>query len=291
MGAIRPLDDELLRQLAATGPSKILITSRLVPRVLLNVANQPIPGVLHERLPGLRPADAEALLRTCGVRGDSGQIQDYLLRHCDCNPLVTGIIAGLVNDYLPARGDFGAWAADPDYGGRLDLAHLDLTQKRNHILTAALEALPDASRHLLSALSLLSESFDYAILAALNPHRPPEPGAGPETLAAPAALAATVRDLEQRGLLQYDPQASRWDVHPVVRAVASSRLSVQDRDHLGQQIIEYFSQPPHHSYAQAGTLDDLRDAITIVRTLFQMDRKQEAWDALDGGLMDALVSI
>ena len=152
--AIRPLDDDLLRQLAAAGPSKILITSRLVPRVLLNAAGQPIPGVLHDRLPGLRPADAEALLRTCGVRGDSGQMQDYLQRHCDCHPLVTGVLAGLVNDYLPARGDFGAWAADPAQGGRLDLAHLDLTQKRNHILTAALQALPDASRRLLSTLSL-----------------------------------------------------------------------------------------------------------------------------------------
>ena len=61
--AIRPQDDELLRALAGAAPSKILITSRLVPRALLNQAGQPIPGVLHEHLPGLRPADAEALLR------------------------------------------------------------------------------------------------------------------------------------------------------------------------------------------------------------------------------------
>ena len=337
--AIRPLDDELLRQLAVVGPSKILITSRLVPRVLLNAANQPIPGVLYERLPGLRPADAEALLRTCGVRGDSQQMQDYLQRHCDCHPLVTGVVAGLINDYLPARGDFDSWAADPEHGGRLDVAHLDLTQKRNHILTAALEALPDASRRLLSTLSLLPESFDYAILAALNPHRPPEPEAvteperpedeygpmweqlrqedqeqlrrdyaaaleqrreyerthaawqaAPETLAAAGLLTATVRDLEQRGVLQYERQAGRWDLHPVVRAVASRRLGDRDRDQLGQQIIDHFSQRPHDPYEQAKSPDDLRDAITIVRTLFQMGRKQEAWNALMGGLLDILIT-
>src|SRR4029077_19413669 len=79
-------------------------------------ANQPIPGVLHERLPGLRPGDAEALLRACGVRGDSPLMQDYLQRHCDCHPLVTGVVAGLINDYLPARGDFDRWAADPNHG-------------------------------------------------------------------------------------------------------------------------------------------------------------------------------
>jgi hypothetical protein len=334
--AIRPLDDDLLRQLAAAGPSKILITSRLVPRGLLNAASQPVPGVLYERLPGLRPADAEALLRTCGVRGGSQQMQDYLQRHCDCHPLVTGVVAGLINDYLPGRGNFDAWAADPGHGGRLNIADLDLVQKRNHILTAAMQALPDTSRRLLSALSLLPESADYAILAALNPHMPaepaevPEPGraedspiwkflseedqeqarlehaalverrreyerayaawlAAPERLRAPSALTATVRDLEQRGLLQYDRQADRWDLHPVVRAVAFSGLRDQDRDHLGQQIIDHFSHRPHDPYERAGTLEDLRDGITVVQALIQMGREREARMALEGDLMDSLL--
>ena len=43
--SIRPEDDDLLRALTAAVPSKILVTSRLIPRVLLNAANQPIPGV------------------------------------------------------------------------------------------------------------------------------------------------------------------------------------------------------------------------------------------------------
>ena len=137
-----------------------------MPRVLLNRAGQPIPGVRHERLAGLRPADAEALLRACGVHGDSRLIQDYLRRHCDCHPLVTGVVAGLVQDYLPARGNFDAWAADPGHGGRLNLGELDLVQKRNHILQSAVAALPDKDRQLLSTLALLSEAVDYDLLAA-----------------------------------------------------------------------------------------------------------------------------
>jgi hypothetical protein len=334
--AIRPMDDELLRQLAGASPSKTLITSRLVPRVLLNAANQPVPGVLYELLPGLRPADAEALLRACGVRGDSQRMQDYLQRHCDCHPLVTGVVAGLINDYLPARGDFDRWAADPDHGGRLDLGSLDLTQKRNHILTAALDALPDASRRLLSTLSLLPESFDYDILAELNPYKPAEPEAvlrperpedsfrwtrmteeeqeqarrqhavrleqwreyerahaaweaASESPAVVDALTVTVRDLEQRGLLQYERKAGRWDLHPVVRAVAAGRLPDRDRDRLGQRIIDYFSQRPHNPHERAETIDDLRDGITIVRTLIQIGREEEAWDALKGDLIQALL--
>jgi len=172
--AIRPEDDDLLRALTAAAPSKLLITSRLVPRVLLNQASQPIPGVLRVALPGLRPADAEALLRSCGVVGDSRAIQNYLKSHCDCHPLVTGVLAGLVIDYFPNNGNFDAWTADPS-GGQLNLANLNLVQKRNHILNAALDALPERRRQLLSTLALLSEAVDYLTLSALNPHFPPEP--------------------------------------------------------------------------------------------------------------------
>jgi hypothetical protein len=172
---IRPEDDDLLRALAAAAPSKLLITSRLVPRVLLNSASQPIPGVLRVALPGLRPADAEALLNSCGVAGDSQAIRDYLKSHCDCHPLVTGILGGLINTYLPDRGNFDMWAIDPDGGGQLNLANLNLIQKRNHILKAAVAALPEKSRQLLSILALMSESVDSPTLRALNPHLPPEP--------------------------------------------------------------------------------------------------------------------
>ena len=183
---------------------------------------------------------------------------------------------------------------------------------------------------------MLPESFDYAILDALNPHRPPEPEAvpepgrpeglrgwkrlseeeqeqvrrahdaalerrreyerayaawqaAPETRAAAGALARTVRDLEQRGLLQYDRQSGRWDLHPVVRAVAFSRLRDQDRDHLGQKIIDHFSQRPHDPYEQADTLEDLQDGITVVRTLIQMGRQQDAWSSLQGDLLEVLL--
>ncbi len=332
--AIRPRDDDLLRALAGANPSKILITSRLVPLTLLNQAGQPIPGVLHKSLSGLRPADAEALLRACGVHGSSWFIQDYLRRHCDCHPLVTGILAGLVHDYLPGRGHFDAWAADPDYGGRLNLAELNLVQKRNHILKAALSALPDPSHLLLSTLALLSESVDYETLKALNPPvylwpflpPPPRPrrtgwkrqvpagrhrrhpeqqdaaereaerehgrdawsaSAGPQQVA-DYQLADTVRDLERRSLLQYDHQAERYDLHPVVRGYAAGSLGTEDRERFGQLAVDYFSQQSRVPYEIAETLDDVRNPLQLVRTFLQMDRREEALRVFRDGLIDAL---
>jgi hypothetical protein len=61
--AIREEDNDLLRALAGARPSKVLVSSRLMPRVLLNPSGQTIPGARRIELPGLRPADAEALLR------------------------------------------------------------------------------------------------------------------------------------------------------------------------------------------------------------------------------------
>lgn len=332
--AIRPEDDDLLRTLAAAAPSKLLITTRLTPRVLLNPSSQGIRGILRVPLPGLRPADAEQLLRNCGVTGDSQEIQNYLKSHCDCHPLVTGVLAGLINNYLPDRGNFDAWAADSAGGGQLNLANLDLVQKRNHILLAALAALPEKSHQLLSTLSLLSEAVDFPTLSAFNPHLTPEPEKVEEpvrpeddewwdimsdeekaelqedyeddlrrwneyerafkawqqqSLSAAQELSETVRDLERRGLLQYDHQSKRHDLHPVVRGVAAGGLRQEDKERYGQRVVDHFSQQTHIPYQEAETLEDVRYGIYVVRTLLQMGRHQQACDAYLGILCNPLL--
>jgi hypothetical protein len=143
------------------------VTSRLVPHALVNRSAQPLPGVRHERLPGLRPADAEALLRSCGV--------------------------------------------------------------------------------------------------------------------------ATLADLERRGLLQYDPQSRRHDLHPVVRAVAAGGLRGAELDRLGTRVVDHFSTRPHPPYEDAETLDDVRDGVTVVGALQRLGRWAEAGQTYRGPLSDALL--
>lgn len=341
--AIRDEDNDLLRALAAARPSKLLVSSRLTPRVLLNPSGQTISGAKRITLPGLRPPDAEALLRSCGIEGDSAAIQSYLTANCDNHPLVIGILGGLIANYLPARGDFDAWSAAPDGGAALDLASLDLIQRRNHILEAAIQKLPDASRQLLSTLALLTDSVDYETLKAFNPHLPPEPVEveKPEPLekerwhfvdgdilrweqmsdeqkAEPqkqyeAALArwqdyekavqarltsaefrsapklqATVKDLELRGLLQWDGRMRKYDLHPVVRGVASGAMAAADRERHGQRVVDHFTAQPHRPYEQAETMEDVRSGLHVVRTLLKLGRKREALNAFGNGLSFAL---
>ena len=336
--AIREEDSDLLRRLAGATPSKILVSSRLTPRALLNSTGQPIPDAKRITLPGLRPADAEALLRHCGITGNSEKIQEYLTQNCDNHPLIIGVLAALIANYLPDRGNFDAWVADASSqgGAYLNLATLDLVQRRNHILRAAFEALPDKSRQLLSTLALISSSVDYETLSAFNPHLPPEPEKveKPELpekklfwkfmddkekkeaqeqyeteLAkhreyeeslkqwrsseafreASGKLPETVRDLEQRGLLQYDGHARRHDLHPVVRGVAAGGMEAEESNHYGQRVIDHFSALPHRPYEEAKTLDEVAPALQVVRTLLKLGRFQEAADAFRGELSRALL--
>ncbi|WP_421796831.1 DUF4062 domain-containing protein [Haliscomenobacter sp.] len=288
--AIRPEDDELIHALASAQPSKILISSRLIPKVLMNPASQPIVGVQRISLTGLRPADAEALFRSCGIRGDAQDIQHYLSLHCACHPLVIGILAGLIIDYFPDRGNFNTWVADPQGGGKLNLAELDLVQKRNHILHTALANLDPACRQLLSTLSLLSDAIDYPTLCAFNPHLNPDKGEDSEDQAkATAQLSQTVKDLEIRGFLQYDTQNRHYNLHPVVRGVVSGGLQTKERKQYGQKVVDHFSQKAHSPYAEAETLEELQDALHVVRTLLKMGEFQQAANLYRGELAWSLL--
>ncbi len=276
--AIRDEDTDLLRALAAAAPSKILISSRLIPRVLLNQAGIPLPGVKPLLLPGLDEPDAEALLRSCGVQGTSADIRYYLTNYCANHPLVIGVLAGLINSPGPHRGNFDGWADDADYGAKLNLASLDLIQSRNHILRAALDALEPASRQLLSTLALLSDAVDYDTVAAFNPHIPPEP----------KKLAETMQDLEHRGLLQYDDRTQRYDLHPVVRGVASGGMKAEDKQLYGQRVVDHYASQPHNPYEQAKTMEDVENGLHVVRTLLKLGHHQQAASAYRGDLAPAL---
>ncbi len=179
---IRPGDDALLRQLADAAPSKLLISTRLLPVALTDHQTRlPLPGVRHENLGGLDSEDAVALLTGARVTGTPSRMRRFLTNFAN-HPLVIGAIAGLVLNYMPAQGDFDRWLDDPEGGGSVNLATMDLRQRRTHILKLAFDGLTAEARELLSRLALVANAADYTVLEALNPKRPdpPEKVAEPE---------------------------------------------------------------------------------------------------------------
>jgi tetratricopeptide (TPR) repeat protein len=170
-----PRDGDLLRQLVHCAPSKILLSTRLMPRVLEDrYIHHPIPGVRHLQLTGLAPADALAMVRAARIRGDRSRILRFIDQF-DRHALILRIVCGLVADHRPGPNDFDAWLADPAAGGSLRLSELPLVQRHTHILEHALRGLGERIRQLLSRIAALSDGADYATIAVLNPFLPAPP--------------------------------------------------------------------------------------------------------------------
>ncbi len=171
---IEPDAAEALRVIAGATSSKVLITTRLMPRALETPARTPLVGVRHHTLRGLDRSDTAALVARLGVRGSRAGVTAFFDRVGN-HPLLIGVVAGLVNEYRPRPGDFDAWAADPDAGGSLRLADLDMAQRRTHVLAMALRGLGTDQRRLLGWLSVLSGAVPYSTVEAVNPFVPPPP--------------------------------------------------------------------------------------------------------------------
>jgi Domain of unknown function (DUF4062) len=182
-----PKDGDLLRQLIHCAPSKILLSTRLMPRVLEDrYTHHPIPGVRHLHLAGLAPADALAMVRAAGIRGDRGRILRFI-EQFDRHTLILRVVCGLVADHRPGPNDFDAWLADAAAGGSLRLSELPLVQRHTHILEHALRGLGERTRQMLSRIAVLSDGADYNTIAVLNPFLP----APPERVEAPGDPFAT----------------------------------------------------------------------------------------------------
>lgn len=172
---IKPEDGEFLRKLVAVAPSKILITTRLIPTTLANSAGLALPGIFHERLGGLEDEDAVLMAQAVGVRGERPRIAGYFREWFENHPLLVGIIAGLVCDYRQAPCDFGAWADDEQAGAELNLGRLEMKQRRTHILAAAFRGLSRKTNSLLSRIAALSGAMQYETVVALSPYLRSEP--------------------------------------------------------------------------------------------------------------------
>jgi len=171
---IEPQADDFVRRLAAAGPSKILISTRLMPTALQGRFGQQVPGVRQLRLPGLTDTDTRTLLARLDVRGSQRAVAGFF-GPLGNHPLLLGIVAGLVRDYRAEPGGFDRWLADPTAGGALHVSDLNLSQRRSHILAVALTELSAGSRRVLGWISALSGKVAWTTLEGINPFQPVPP--------------------------------------------------------------------------------------------------------------------
>jgi tetratricopeptide (TPR) repeat protein len=274
---IEPEAEEVVRRLTAVSPSKVLISSRLMPISLQGRFGQQIPGVQHVQLVGLTDADTRTLLTRLGIVGRQPTIARFF-GPLGNHPLLVGVVAGLVRDYRPDPGNFDRWLSDPTAGGALSLHDIDLTQRRNHILSTALSGLHPGPRQLLGTLSVMAGAIDWATLEAINPFRP-EP---------PALVQFDVRQLgnppDPFAYRRWHMSRSRGDPSPknVSNAPgwqkwqeAADRLYSETEYKRQKQLAEWRSSEPF-VYAKAQLDANLRELED--RGLLSWDRSSNTYD-------------
>lgn len=74
-------------------------------------------------------------------------------------------------------------------------------------------------------------------------------------------------ELEQRGLLRWNREKNRYDMHPVVRGYAFDRLERDARKDTFERIEEYFKAQPINERINVYETGDLNNTISIYRAL------------------------
>src|SRR5262249_53179497 len=151
---ISPLAEAFLHNVALQPQlqSKVLLTTRLCPRVIEAKGGGLLHGAREEQLRQMQPADAVAFFRAQCIRGTPTEIEAACAPY-GCHPLSLRLLAGLIVSDFAQPGDIAA-------ARRLDV-NGDLVQRQHHVLETAYDSLAPARRELLGRIACFRSPVAY----------------------------------------------------------------------------------------------------------------------------------
>ncbi|MFC2036759.1 restriction endonuclease [Chloroflexota bacterium] len=240
--------------------SRVLLTSRLFPRELDGLA-----GCQREDLAALDPDDAVSFFRAQGVQGTRAEIQAACQPY-GYHPLALRLLSGMAVRDPAHPGDVAAAA---EYS---PLPHL--VPQEHHILALAYNALSPLLRELLSRLAAFRSPVEYEVAAMLSPFE------------GKRELGLAFRELVDRGLIFFDQERWRYDLHPIVRAYAYDRLVDKEGVHL--RLRDYFSAVLSPDVDRADSVEDLAPIVELYHHTVRAGWYDEAADLFHDRLSDPL---
>jgi tetratricopeptide (TPR) repeat protein len=250
-----------LRWMAAlTLQSRVLLTSRLLPMELDDLA-----GCRREHLAAMDPDDATTFFHAQGVQGTRAEIQ-AACEPCGYHPLTLRLLSGMIANDPTQPGDIAAVAG-------YDLID-DLVTREQHVLAMAYEALRPPLRELLSRLAAFRWPVEYEVAAMLSPFE------------SKRELGLAFKELADRGLIFFDQDRWRYDLHPIIRAYAYDRLA--DKESIHTRLHDYFAAAPLPSIDQVNSMDDLGPIIELYHHTVCAAQYDEAAELFRDYLADPL---
>ena len=291
-----------LRRLASIDASRILVSTRLYPAELQTNTAQPWRACFPVFLSGLSDDDAINLWREFGVTGS----RDQLLKIFNAfgnYPLLIRALAGEIAEYKPAPGNFDQWIAE---NSEFNPGDLDLKNAKTHVLEYALRGLPDEHRKILHTIAAFRMPATWDTLRALLVEKERGPQAtstsvskskpkgkrtkaqAPKLCLTDHALDLILTELEDRGLVGWDKESNRYDLHPIVRGVVWQALDGQSRKGIYADLHTYFDAVPRPpDYLEVESLEDLTPAIELYQSLIGLERYQDALNLFRDHLSNA----
>jgi tetratricopeptide (TPR) repeat protein len=260
-----PLTETFLRGLVGAGMrSKVLMTTRLCPRVLESADGKLLKGCRDEALSAFSPDDAVAYFHNEGIAATRAEI----LAVCSAygyHPLSLSLLVGLIKEDREQRGDIDAVK-------NLEIFD-DIKAKRHHVLERAYQSLAPERRDLLSKISCFRGSMEYAVLKKVFPS---------------ADLDKALLDLRKLGLLQYAGESQRYDMHPIVRHYAYDHLTADKKRESHVELARHFIDAMPMTNKNVKTLEDLAPVIELYHHMVRAGNLDEAWKLFRDRLSNTL---
>lgn len=220
--------------------SKVLMTSRLLPRVLEGRDSKLQPRCREVNLKGFSPDDAVKYFQKEEINATRAEIIEVCSKY-DYHPLSLSLLVGLINEDHEKRGDIAAVK-------NLEIFE-DVRARRHHVLERAYGSLSPERRDLLSKISCFRGSMEYAVLKKVFP--------SPD-------LDKALLDLRKRGLLQYAGETQRYDMHPIVRHFAYDNFTDEKtRKNTHIELAMHFIDAMPMTNKNVKTLEDLAPVIEL----------------------------
>jgi len=236
--------------------SKVLLTSRLFPRELNGLA-----GCQRVDLTAFDPEDAVIFFHAQQVKGTRAEIQ-AACKPYGYMPLALRLLSGLIVRDKRTPGDVqvaSRYPVLPELKGK----------EQHHILEVAYNALDEKKRELLSRISAFRSPMTYEALSVFN------------TYESEKQFDAALDELLDRGLLFFDRERGRYDLHPIVRGYAYDRLADKEGTHT--RLRDYFAAMPTPEKMES--LDDLVPVIELYHHTVRAGRYDGACDLLSERLI------
>jgi tetratricopeptide (TPR) repeat protein len=280
-----PRAGSFLRKLANVRATRILVSTRLYPADLQTAIGEPLRGCFAIFLRGLNDDDALDLWRTFKVNGRRDGLLP-LFNRFDNHPQLLQLLAARVANYRPAPRNFDRWSQDhPDF----DPFRIPIVNVKSHVLEFAMHGLEDQERRVLETFAGFRLPVTYDILISLLVGKERLPTGNNKLFADETELDVALTQLEDRGLLAWDRQTNRYDIHPIIRGVVWGTMDNRARHNTAKDLGITFFFLRFNEPNATKEITDLTASIELMNSLIHLELYDDAWEIYRDSLQAILL--